>query len=71
VQLYANYGVWSWSEKESEAFMAVDAITPGTYPKISTTSMQSATSLGYMSFGVRLYYTIQTVDYPGRGWHRW
>ena len=72
LQLYANYGLYSWSEHTEDPFLSVGAITTASpSPQVSIRSIQSISPLAYMSFGVRCYYTIQTVDYPGRGWHRY
>jgi len=73
LQLYANYGVWSWTEHSDAPFLSVSAITGATSnPQITTQSISStASQLNNLSIGLRLYYTIQTVDYPGRGWHHY
>jgi len=72
IQLYADYGLWSLNNKTSDPFIAVTPIQPGqTAPQITIGSIfQSESALRYFSAGLRIYYTIQTVDYPGHGWHK-
>ncbi|MCQ2311657.1 MAG: hypothetical protein MJZ64_07920 [Paludibacteraceae bacterium] len=71
LQLYANYGLCSWGNRAGEPFMSVSSITATQGPQITTTAIQQSSALAYLSLGVRFYYTIQTVDYPGRGWHHY
>jgi len=72
IQLYANYGLWSLQTSADEAMVSVSPIvTPSANPQIQIGSIQGMGSpLSYMSCGLRIYYTIQTVDYSSRGWHR-
>jgi len=72
IQLYADYGLWSQKKQNDDPFIAVTPIQPGqTAPTITIGSIfQSDKALNYFSAGLRLYYTIQSVDYPGHGWHK-
>jgi len=73
VQLYANYGVWSASFNTNQPMLSVAPISSASAsPQITVGTIQGlGSSLSSISFGLRLYYTLQTVDYRGRGWHRW
>jgi len=70
VQLYVDYGLWNQRPTET-AFLDVAPITgPYQQPTVTVGTIPAAQKLNYLSAGLRFYYTIQTVDYSGRGWHR-
>jgi len=71
IQLYANYGLWGLNSSKDAFLSVTPSAGDNQLPKIAIGSISSAnTPLNYLSAGLRLYYTIQTVDYPGHGWHQ-
>lgn len=72
VQVFVDYGLKSFLPPTQEAFLSVAPITAARQtPAVFVGTIAAANSLNLFSAGLRVYYTIQSVDYPGRGWHRY
>lgn len=71
LQLYADYGLKNLALPNQEAFLSVAPITAAHQtPPVTVGVIAGSTPLHYLNVGLRLYYTIQSVDYSARGWHR-
>jgi len=70
-QLFADYGVFNIVTPKQEAYLAVDPITgPNQKPAVTVGAIAPAKALRNINLGLRIYYTIHSVDYSEYNWHR-
>ncbi len=71
LQLYADYGVFALQRSAADRVFDISPAGAGKNPFIQVTpAFNGIGSLTPLHVGIRFYFTIQSVDYPGHGWHR-